>query len=113
MNKKYNRLCEVDSKVIYNLNKAGFTQEKVGRVVGFTQGAVNKELSRNRGKRGYGTKQSNDLAMDRQRHKKKRSKVIDGVIREEIEARILIKHSPDQISKKLKRGGLKVSHETI
>ena len=51
--------------------------------------------------------------MDRQRRKKKHSKVIDGVIREEIEARILIKHSPDQISKKLKRGGLKVSHETI
>ena len=82
MNKKYNRLCEGDRKVIYNLNKAGFTQEEIRRVIGFSQGTVSKELSRNRGKRGYRAKQSNDLAMGRQRSKKKRSKVIVGVIKD-------------------------------
>lgn len=36
-----------------------------------------------------------------------------GIIRDEVEARLRIKHSPDQISKTLALRDLKVSHETI
>jgi IS30 family transposase len=36
-----------------------------------------------------------------------------GMIQDEVEARLRIKHSPDQISKSLAIRGLKVSHETI
>lgn len=36
-----------------------------------------------------------------------------GIIKNEVEARLRIKHSPDQISKSLALQDLKVSHETI
>jgi hypothetical protein len=41
----------------------------------------------------------------------KRKKVIVGVIKDEVGARLRIKHSPDQISNSLVLKGLKVSHD--
>lgn len=61
MNEKYKRLCAGERKVIYNMNKAGSTQAESGRAIGFSQGTVSKEISRNKGKRGYRPKQAHDL----------------------------------------------------
>jgi len=113
MSKKYSRLCAADRKVIYKMNKAGFGQAEIGRTIGCAQSTVSKELSRNKGKRGYRNKQADDLAKERQKSKATRPKIIVGEIKSEVEARLLVKHSPDQISKKLALDGLKVSHETI
>ena len=113
MSKKYHRLCAPDRKVIYNMNKAGFGQAEIGRSIGFSQSTVSKELSRNRGQRGYRHKQADGLARARAQEKKARPKVVTGVIQEHVEARLQMKHSPDQISKKLALIGLKVSHESI
>lgn len=113
MMKKYNRLCAGDRKVIYNMNKAAFCQAEIGQAIGFSQGTVSKELSRNKGKRGYRNKQADDLAKERQKLKVTRPKVIAGKIKDQVEARLLVKHSPDQISNKLALEGLVVSHESI
>jgi len=113
MSKKYSRLCACDRKVIYKMNKAGFGQAEIGRSIGFGQSTVSKELSRNKGKRGYRNKQADDLAKERQKLKRTRSKVIVGEIANQVVGRLLVKHSPDQISKKLALDGLEVSHETI
>ncbi len=113
MNEKYHRLCEQDRKVIYNMNKASIGQVEIGRAIGFSQATVSKELSRNRGKRGYRPKQANDLAVSRAAQKRSRSKVITGAVQDEVEARLLCKHSPDQISEKLAINDIRVSHETI
>lgn len=113
MNEKYHRLCAQDRKVIYNMNKAAFGQAEIGRAIGFSQATVSKELSRNRGKRGYRPKQADDFAVARARQKRSRPKVITGAIQTEVEARILCKHSPDQISGKLALNDIQVSHETI
>ena len=51
--------------------------------------------------------------MGRKRGKRTRPKVMVGIIRDEVEARLRIRHSPDQISKSLAIQDLKVSHETI
>jgi IS30 family transposase len=82
------------------------------QAIGFSQPTISKELRRNKGKRGYRHKQAGELAKARQK-KKGRAKVITGVVKEQVDARILVKHSPDQISKKLKLQNIHVSHESI
>jgi len=113
MNKKYHRFCAEDRKVIYNMNKAGFGQVQIAQSIGFSQPTVSKELSRNKGQRGYRAKQANDLAKVRQSLKTTRKKVMTGEIQQQVEARLLLNHSPDQISKKLALQGVTVSHESI
>jgi IS30 family transposase len=113
MNKKYHRLCAEDRKVIENMNQAGNTQAEIGQAIGFSQSTISKELARNLGQRGYRRKQANDLAMARLRQKRSRPRVIVGVVRVQVEARLRLKHSPDQVSQGLRKIGLFVSYESI
>ena len=113
MNEKYHRLCAEHRKVIYNMNKADFSQAEIGRAIGFSQSTVSKELARNKGRKGYRPKQADDLARTRQEQKRSRAKVVTGEVKDQVEARLLMKHSPDQISEKLSLMGMSVSHESI
>jgi IS30 family transposase len=110
---KYHRLCAENRKVIANMKQAGNTQGEIAQAIGFSQGAVSKELSRNCGERSYRPVQADRLARQRKSLKRSRPKVMAGIILTEVEARLRIKHSPDQISKSLAMSGLKVSHEAI
>lgn len=110
---KYHRLCAENRKVIANMKQAGKTQTEIAQAIGFSQSAISKELSRNHGERGYRPSQADRLAMGRKSGKRTRPKVMVGIIRAEVEARLRIKHSPDQISKSLAFQDLKVSHGTI
>lgn len=113
MSEKYTHLCAEHRKTIYNMNQAKFTQAQIGEAIGFSQATVSKELRRNRGQRGYRPKQAEDKAQTRQREKRGREKVLVGDLKDEVEARLMLKHSPDQISKALALRGLRVSHESI
>jgi IS30 family transposase len=110
---KYRRLCAENRKVIANMKQAGKTQSEIAQAIGFSQSAISKELSINHGKRGYRPAQADRLAMDRKRRKRSRPKMMVGLIKDEVEARLRIKHSLDQISKSLALRDLNVSHETI
>jgi IS30 family transposase len=113
VNNKYLRLCAENRKVIANMKQAGKTQNEIAQAIGFSQGTVSKELSRNHGERGYRPAQAERLAAERKSQKRTRPKVMVGIIKDEVEARLRIKHSPDQISKSLALRDLKVSHEAI
>ncbi len=113
MEKTYRRLCAEDRKVIYNMNQANYTQADIGHAIGFSQGTISKELSRNKGQRGYRRKQAQRLSEERRSQQASRPKVVVGEIKDQVDARLLLKHSPDQISKKLAMEGLQVSHESI
>lgn len=113
MSNKYHRLCAENRKVIANMKQAGKTQGEIAQAIGFSQGAISKELSRNCGERGYRPAQADRLANRRKSLKRSRPKVMVGIILAEVEARLRIKHSPDQISKSLAMRDLKVSHEAI
>lgn len=99
--------------MIANMKQAGKTQSEIAQAIGFSQSAISKELSSNHGKRGYRPVQADRLAMERKSLKRSRPKVMVGIILAEVEARLRIRHSPDQISKSLAMSGLKVSHEAI
>ncbi len=110
---KYHRLCAEDRKVIANMKQAGKTQTEIAQAIGFSQSAISNELSRNHGERGYRPAQAHRLAMERKSLKRTRPKVMTGILKDAVETRLRIKHSPDQISKSLSLEDLKVSHETI
>ena len=95
------------------MNKAGKTQREIADAIGCTQGTISKELKRNTGKRGYRIMQSQSMSDLRQKQKQTRHLVIVGELEAEVVRRVLIKHSPEQISIALKRLGKFVSHETI
>ena len=82
-------------------------------MIGFSQGTVSKELSRNCGKSGYRPKEADRLSLLRFRAKRPRGKVVAGEVRTEVEARLRIKHSPEQISGKLAKRGVSVSPGAI
>ncbi|NOX98839.1 MAG: IS30 family transposase [Verrucomicrobia bacterium] len=111
--KIYRRLRLEDRKVIYNMSQEGFSQIEIAQAIGVSQGTISKELSRNKGKRGYRNIQAQRFSDARQSSKRSRPKVVTGSIKEQIDARLLFKHSPDQISKTLALEGISVSHEAI
>jgi IS30 family transposase len=113
MQKQNRHLREEDRGVIYRMNKAGKSQAEIAQAIGFGQSAVSKELKRNKGKRGYRPKQAHQKATKRKKDKISRECVIKGEIKEIVEKRLKRKHSPEQISGRLKIHGIQVSHETI
>jgi IS30 family transposase len=113
MNEKYHRLCAGDRRVIHNMSQAGICQAEIGRAIGFSQSTISKELVRNRGQRGYRAGQADRLARERGKLKKSRPRVVVGELKYEVEARLRMKHSPDQISNRLAMEGMEVSHESI
>ena len=96
--RSYRRLREEDRHIIYRMRKAGNSQIQIAHALGFTQSAISKELSRNCGKRGYRPKQANEKALERQRSKRARERVISAEVEIEVCSRLKRKHSPEQIS---------------
>lgn len=113
MHMKHRHLRQEDRGVIYRMNKAGKTQVQIAEAIGFTQSSVSKELKRNRGKKGYRIKQSQNFATLRKNQKRHRDLIISNFVEDIVVERITRKHSPEQISGWLAKVGIKVSHETI
>lgn len=111
--KKYRRLRSSDRHVIYRMSKAEKTQEEISQALGVSQSTVSKELARNRGLKGYRPKQADEKASAIQAAKKKRSCVIIGAVEARVRHHLGLKHSPEQISLRLKSEGIGVSHESI
>ena len=114
MPKTHRRLRSEDRGVIYRMNQAGKSQREIAEAIGFSQGTVSKELSRNRGLRGYRPVQAQKLSEGRRDGKRARGRVLEGEVLMEVERRLRLRHSPEQISGALDAEGVaKVSHETI
>ena len=109
----YRRLREEDRQVIYRMSKAGKTQQQIAQALGLSQSTVSKEMARNCGQRGYRPKQAQRKASERQASKKKRNRVIADELEAEVRRRLEKKHSPEQISLRLKTESIRVSHESI
>ena len=109
MNDKSTRLCRQERTVIANMTQAGKTQKDIAEALGRSQGTISKELTRNRGQRGYRPAQAERLARERKAGKASRPLVMAGVVKEEVEARLRLNHSPDQISKTLAIGNWRLA----
>lgn len=109
----YYQLTEYERYQIYALLKAGWPQNAIADFLGRSPSTISRELSRNRGLRGYRPAQAQHLSDHRRSTAHKAIKVSDDVwgwvkqlVRQDL--------SPQQVVDYLKRhNGISLHHETI
>jgi len=109
----YNQLTEGERYQIQSYLKAGYTQKEVADALGRSASTISRELSRNRGLKGYRPKQAHRLATQRRLNAEKAIKVteqvagwVERLIRQEL--------SPAQAAAYIaKEHGVSLHHETI
>ena len=87
--------------------------KEIAEALGRCESTMSREISRNKGKRGYRHQQADRLAMERHRSKNKAFKMTDEIKRQ-IKSLIELDWSPEQIAGRLKHDGvISLHHETI
>ena len=111
----YRRIAYEDRCQMYALQKAGKTQAEIGQALGFSQGTVSRELSRNTGQRGYRFEQAQRKAQARQVQGRHQPRKLTGRVRRTIARKLRAERwSPEQISFWLQATrGVSLSHEWI
>lgn len=95
------------------LHCAGFLQKDIANAIGCHPSTISRELQRNRGANGYAGSLAHAQA-ERRRHAASARAHLPETVRLELVARLVEKHSPDQIRGRLAllKGG-QVSHTTV
>ncbi len=110
---KYRRVTGEDRLRIKDGLDAGLSKSAIADKLGFHKCTIGREVSRNKGQRGYRPKQAHQLATVREESKHGPYKM-NPVIMTKIIERLELKWSPDQISNRLRvEGEETVSAETI
>ena len=107
----YTQLTQDQRYQIYAMNKAGFTQKDIAIEIGVHRSTISRELSRNKGLRGYRPQQAHSVALSR------RDKAVPRIVSshwQEIERLLRGYWSPEQIAWRLyEEQGYRISHEWI
>jgi IS30 family transposase len=108
----YHQLTREQRYQIAALREAGHNQSEIARVVGVDKSTISREVSRNRGVRGYRPRHAHLLALAR-RAGKARCRLTERHWAE-IHRLVRLDWSPEQIAERAKaEGALRVSHEWI
>lgn len=107
----YTQLTQVQRYQIYTLLKMEHTQTQIANCLGVNKSTISRELSRNRGQRGYRPKQAHQKAQERRAQNGPRIAAQDWQL---VEEKLRLDWSPEQISAWLKRyKAIQISHESI
>ena len=111
----YRRITYEDRCQIYALRTAGNTQAEIGKVLGFSQGTVSRELARNTGQRGYRFQQAHRTAQSRQQPVRHQPRKLTIRVRRALARKLRAERwSPEQMSFWLRATrGVSLSHEWI
>jgi len=110
--KAYTQLTREERYQIYALKQADHNQSEIAVVIGRHRSTISRELSRNRGMRGYRPRQAHHLALERR--KAKVHPRFGGSIWTKVELLIQRDWSPEQISGRFRaEEGIRISHEYI
>jgi IS30 family transposase len=105
----YEQRCQIEA-----LLKRGITQLEIAKDLIISQSSVSREVSRNKGKRGYRHKQAHRFAIVRSKESRARPKKLNFELSVQVEALLSERQwSPAQISGRLKKIGINLSHELI
>lgn len=108
----YTQLTREERYQIYILKKDNYSQTEISDLLGRDKSTISRELSRNRGLKGYRPKQAHHLAVAR-RISKARSR-LDREVWQQVEALVRQEWSPEQIVGRLEmEQGVSISHEWI
>jgi IS30 family transposase len=107
----YTQLTREQRYQIYALLKMGHNQTEIATVIGTHKSTISRELSHNKGQRGYRPKQAHRMALSRRDRSRKR---ISKETWELIETKLRLDWSPEQVSGWLCcHHAIRVSHEWI
>jgi IS30 family transposase len=101
----YTHLTREERYQIYALTKAGHAQSEIAKVLERSTSTISRELTRNRGGRGYRPKQAHSMAIERQAMN---ARTIDDATWRFAQERLMLQWSPEQIS-----GHADISPETV
>jgi len=107
----YTHLTQAERYQISILDKAGHQQKEIAHLLARSESTISRELSRNRGKRGYRPQQAQRKADER---RAMNARTLDETTWEFVEEKLREEWSPEQISGHLdaiQQPG--ISHETI
>lgn len=108
----YSHLTLDERYQIYGLLKSEMSIKKIAKKMNRSNASVSRELKRNKGKRGYRPEQAHMKAMVRFNSAPKHIKMTLDLVKR-IEGLIRKKWSPDQVSGRLRRENIFISHERI
>jgi len=103
----YKHLSQVERYQIYALMKAGHDQTQIAKLLDRHKSTISRELSRNRGLKGYRPKQACATAAKRSEKSRNAATMLPWVA-EQAACLLRLQWSPEQIA-----GKLPVSHETL
>lgn len=101
----YTHLTQTERYQIYALMKAGHTQSEIASVLERSKSTISRELTRNRGQRGYRPKQAHCASVGR---RAMNARTIDDATWQFAQEKLLLQWSPEQIS-----GYAAISPETV
>jgi IS30 family transposase len=90
--------------------KIGKSETKIANFLRVHRSTINREIKRNKGKKGYRPKQAQEMAVRRIKRNINRIKAEEW---EAVRERIAFDMYPEQISNDLKKKKIKISHERI
>ena len=109
----YQQLTTEDRYHIYGLKQGGFNQTEIAKKIGFHKSTISRELSRNKGQKGYRPKQAQEKTQRRREEAPRAVKFTDE-IHDLVVMHLVERWSPEQISGWLKANKVtEISHETI
>ena len=107
----YDQRCQIDT-----LKASGKSGREIGEQLGVHQSTTNRELKRNKGKRGYRYKQAQAKSQERRAARKGIPRKMTAALKKQIEEKLALQWSPEQIAGWLKRENKDqavISHESI
>ena len=107
----YTQLTREQRYQIKVLLDTDHNQREIADIIGVHKSSIQRELKRNRGKRGYRPKQAHEKALARR--KRKSQAQISAETWSLVEKELREDWSPEQVSGRLKRSSIFVSHERI
>lgn len=109
----YTHLTEDERYQIYESLAANVSQAAIARLLGRSASTICRELQRNWGQRGYRPRQAQGKAVARRQACQNGRQITDEVWAQ-VDARLRLDHSPEQVSQTLRTEGMGVvSHERI
>lgn len=109
----YTHLTRDSRCQIYTLKSMGYNQKDIAGHLGVAGSTISRELRRNMGQKGYRYKQAQAKALQRRHEASSRPQKMIPELVQIIEAKLLERWSPEQISGVLGSNALFISPETI
>jgi transposase, IS30 family len=95
-------LTVVERQVLHRLLTTGSKPADTAKVLGRSRSTISRELERNRSPNGYDPQEAQSLAESRRRKPRRRAKLEDPQVHDDVEQKLKQRWSPDQIAGRLR-----------